>query len=429
MSSTADRVDCSHRPPCPGCPRLGEPGIAPGPALALARIAREAGAALAPVREAGAVGHRHRARLMVRGRARAPRIGIFERGTHRVVHIPRCPVHHPVVNRAAEALARAIRATGCPPYADAPHRGCVRALQVVVERASQRAQVVVVTNDATLEATPRAVDLLAALADDLASAELLHSLWWNGNPARTNTILGPHWRLVAAPGAPARAGAGALPDEAGWVCERIGGARVWFPPGAFGQSHLALADAIVERVHALAARRGARRIAEAHAGCGAIGLGLLARGAHVAFNEQSPAGLAGLARGIADAQPEGPGAARARVLAGPAGEAAGSVSGPAGSAPGLLDGAELAIVDPPRRGLEPSLAAALAASDVPAIAYVSCSVTSLERDLAVLLESGRLALTSLEPFALFPFTEHVETLAVLEVPGRAARSSPPIHSI
>ncbi|MCA9510516.1 MAG: hypothetical protein KC560_07420, partial [Myxococcales bacterium] len=60
---------------------------------------------------------------------------------------------------------------------------------------------------------------------------------------------------------------------------------------------------------------------------------------------------------------------------------------------------------------------------------VSCSVTSLERDLAVLLESGRLALTSLEPFALFPFTEHVETLAVLEVPGRAARSSPPIHSI
>lgn len=348
------------------------------------------------MREGRALAHRHRARLMVRGRARAPRIGIFERGSHRVVHIPRCAVHHPVINRVAGELALAMRDVACPPYSDVPHRGCVRALQVVVERATQRAQVVIVTNDATPEATPSAIELLDALARRLASAGLLHSLFWNGNPARTNTILGPHWSLLAA-SEDARASGGA-------VREQIGGASVFFPPGAFGQSHLALADAIVARVHEIAGRSGARRIAEAHAGCGAIGLGLLARGADVAFNEQSPSSLAGLELGIAAACAQGgiQRAGRARVFPGPAAQAG-----------GLLDGADFAIVDPPRRGLEPELAAELANARLPRIVYVSCSVASLERDLALLLDRGRLRLESLEPFALFPFTEHVETLAVL----------------
>jgi len=44
-------------------------------------------------------------------------------------------------------------------------------------------------------------------------------------------ILGPHWHRFSGPEA---------------VCERIAGADVFFPPGAFGQSHLELADELVE---------------------------------------------------------------------------------------------------------------------------------------------------------------------------------------
>jgi tRNA/tmRNA/rRNA uracil-C5-methylase (TrmA/RlmC/RlmD family) len=70
------------------------------------------------------------------------------------------------------------------------------------------------------------------------------------------------------------------------------------------------------------------------------------------------------------------------------------------------------IVDPPRTGLSKAVAAALAASAVRRIVYVSCDVATLARDLRVLAAAG-FAVVSLEGFDLFPNTAHVETLVVL----------------
>ena len=52
------------------------------------------------------------------------------------------------MNEVAADLRCAMIATGATPYSDDAHRGLVRYIQVVVERRSQTAQVVVVTNDA-----------------------------------------------------------------------------------------------------------------------------------------------------------------------------------------------------------------------------------------------------------------------------------------
>ena len=314
---------------------------------------------------------------MVRGRSRSPKVGIFQAGSHRIVDTPTCAVHHPLINQVAAALKQAIRETRSEPYADRPHRGQVRAVQVVVERATQSAQVTLVTrDDRAAEAEP----LLQAF-QEMFAAEPLHSLWWNGQPERSNTILGPSWQRVLGPEA---------------VCESIGGAQVFFPPGAFGQAHLALADRVVQEVHALAS--GADRIAEWYAGCGAIGLGLLAPGAAVAFNEQSPHAIEGLRLGI---EALGPAAAtRAEVFRGAAEEF-----------PDLARGRGLAVVDPPRRGLDRALCDGLASRPPEQLVYVSCGLESLERDVDRLLEPGHLRLASLTPYALFPFTNHVETLA------------------
>jgi tRNA/tmRNA/rRNA uracil-C5-methylase (TrmA/RlmC/RlmD family) len=44
---------------------------------------------------------------------------------------------------------------------------------------------------------------------------------------------------------------------------------------------------------------------------------------------------------------------------------------------------------------------------------VSCAALALERDVVDLASHG-LALRSVQPFEMFPYTTHVETLAVLE---------------
>jgi 23S rRNA (uracil1939-C5)-methyltransferase len=72
-----------------------------------------------------------------------------------------------------------------------------------------------------------------------------------------------------------------------------------------------------------------------------------------------------------------------------------------------------AIVDPPRDGLPPSLARALAESGIARLLYVSCDPATLARDLAVLLSSGRYRLARARLFDMFPRTAHFETLVEL----------------
>lgn len=390
---------CPHRPACPGCPRFGEPGIAPEAHASLAGLARAHGLPEPPVHEASPLGHRHRARLAVRGRADDPRIGLFEAGSHAIVATPRCAVHHPLVNEAAGCLADAIREAGVRPYDDATHAGALRYVQLVVERASGRVQVVLIGNGETPACLGTLPDALA-----LRLGDRLQGLFFNAQPARTNTILGD--RTIHLAGEPA-------------LVERIGGVEVFFPPAAFGQSHLPLFEQAALRIRGLVP--DGARIVEYYAGVGAIGLGLLRSAASVRFNERAPAGLEGLALGLA-ARPD---AERARAAIEP---------GSAGDRAGLVAGSDVVLVDPPRKGLDRPLLEALVATPPRRLVYLACDRTRLERDLATLLDSGRMALRGIEIFDFFPFTEHVETLVWLDRsdrPGRAwdrgagERSDPP----
>ncbi len=369
-------MSCPHRPPCPGCPRYGEPAPAPEATAKLEALAAEHGGVEVRLEHGEPAAYRHRARLAVRGRARSPKVGLFQLGTHRIVDIPRCELHHPRINETGAELKAAIRETGVAPYADAPHRGVVRYLQCVVQRSDARVQVVVVGNEAEPSET---APLLDRLAEQLGAR--LQGLFFNGQPERSNAILGPHWRHWA--GEPA-------------TRERIGEASVFFPPGAFGQANLPLADRLVERVHAQVP--DGARVLECYAGSGAIGLGLASRASALTLNERSPEGLEGLRLGIA-ALPE---AVRDRVEV---------LEGPAALAAGSLDGCDVVIVDPPRKGLDRPLRAALAARPPERLLYVSCDVDSFVDDAGALLAGGGLRLTLLEAWAFFPYTDHVEVLA------------------
>jgi 23S rRNA (uracil1939-C5)-methyltransferase len=72
-----------------------------------------------------------------------------------------------------------------------------------------------------------------------------------------------------------------------------------------------------------------------------------------------------------------------------------------------------AVVDPPRAGLSPKLAAILAQEGPPVLAYVSCDAASLARDSKILTKGGY-ALKKLVFFDFYPQTAHIESLAVFE---------------
>jgi 23S rRNA (uracil1939-C5)-methyltransferase len=346
---------------------------------ALGEFARTHGLPEVSVISGQTAGFRLRARLAIRGRLGSPKLGLFEQGTHRVVHIPHCIVQHPLINRVAAVVRRALVDARVTCYSDKAHLGLARYLQVVVERSSQTAQVVVVANSAAPEPLEACFDLIR---ERLGSE--LHSLWFNANRERSNAILGPeftHWRGPAA------------------VIESFGGARVHYPPGAFGQNNLDIAQAIIAHVRAQIPK-GAR-VAEFYAGVGAIGLSVLSAAGEIRLNEVNPHSLHGLELGLAALDSEN----RAKISVFP---------GPAGAARAAASGAEVVIADPPRKGLDPELTEHLKENPPERLLYVSCELESFLHDTARLTSHGKLRLAALTAFNLLPFTEHVETVARFE---------------
>jgi 23S rRNA (uracil1939-C5)-methyltransferase len=372
-------VSCPHRPPCAACPRFGAPGIAPEPRNALDELARRHGLPDVGVVSGATTGFRLRARLAIRGRLGSPKVGLFELGTHRVVHIPHCIVQHPLINRVAAVVRRALVEAEVTSYSDRAHLGVARYLQVVVERSSQTAQVVLVGNCTSLEPLAACLGLI-----EKRLAGELHSLWFNSNCRESNTILGPQFQRWCGPDS---------------VVEYFGGAAVHYPPGAFGQNNLEIAQAIIDHVRN-EIPYGAR-VTEFYAGVGAIGLSVLERVGDIRMNEIGAHSLRGLELGLAQLEP--PERAKICVVAGAAGGAANAASG-----------AQVVIADPPRKGLDAELTTRLSESPPERFIYVSCGLGSFLEDAVRLTAGGKLRLAALTAFNLLPFTEHVETVARFE---------------
>lgn len=273
------------------------------------------------------------------------------------------------------------------------------------------------------QAGPRALAaaLWASHGPASSPTPLLHSIAINYQPDTGNAIMGAAWEAVA--GDPAAA----------W--QVAGGAAVSTPPAAFCQASPAafgrllgsageLLDGALGRHAAAGTPPAPITLADLFAGSGAVGLALAARGlgagtarAHVAAVRAVDVNAAGgpaLAAGAA--------ALAARWAA----EAPGTpppsfqfVAAAAGEAPGdWLAGADAAVVDPPRKGLDPALLAELVGDHPPpalrALLYVACHFSSLKRDGDALIASGKWRLGGGALEVLFWGADAVEAVAVFE---------------
>lgn len=376
---------CPHRPPCPGCPQLDVPvevqRVEKHARAARVLAACAAGVALAPVVYGPDRGYRTRARLAVRGNASAPRIGLFEEGTHRVADGPTCLIHHPAINRAAAAVREGVRALHVHPYEDDPHAGLLRYLALRVQRRSGKVQLALVG---------RAEDpaALAPLADWLRRkhGEGFHSIFGSVTPGRTNQVFGDRWRRFSGPE---------------HLHEEMAGVPLRLSPRSFTQSNLDLAERMVREIAGWLPLQGTEVAAELYAGVGAIGFALLDRVAGLRWNDLEEA-----AEADARATVRHLGVGRREKVTfhrGPAAERADEA----------LRGADLAILDPPRKGCEAAVLDAIARHRPARVVYVSCDVETLAPDLGRLTASGY-RVGRLVPYDLFPHTPHIEVVASLD---------------
>ncbi len=169
------------------------------------------------------------------------------------------------------------------------------------------------------------------------------------------------------------------------------GQPISFPLGSFFQSNLELLERLVPAV--VEGFEGGRA-ADLYAGVGLFGRFLAEKGGRVTLVEENAESLA-----------------LARVNAkGPSHEYSAQSVDAWCRGPGARAEFDFLVLDPPRTGLSPGLAAWIVARKPPRVSYVSCDPVTLARDAKALLAGGY-RLESLSLYDFYPQTGHIEALA------------------
>ena len=80
---------------------------------------------------------------------------------------------------------------------------------------------------------------------------------------------------------------------------------------------------------------------------------------------------------------------------------------------GMTPDPDVVVIDPPRAGILPEVVQAILDSTAKRVVYVSCDPGTLARDLRLLVDGG-FALREVQPVDMFPQTQHIECVSVLD---------------
>jgi len=302
----------------------------------------------------------------------------------RVANVQRCEL----VSEPANAVIGAVRALALaedapPPWGQREQRGFWRHLVIRQGFATGQILVVLVTTSPTPE-QERAVPALAEhlLGLTLTEGARVVGVVWRTNDGVAEVATGDDRQVFGQP----------------WIEERLNGITFRLSASSFFQTSTRGAEILYDTIgEALGDSGGV--LFDLYCGTGTIGQVLAERFDRViGVEECEPAVL----DARENAQRNGVSAEYRVAKVEDALDALGQVSG-----------RRTLVVDPPRVGVHPKVAQALARADADVLIYVACHPASLGRD-RVTLEAGGWVMTDVWTVDLFPQTGHMEVVARFE---------------
>jgi 23S rRNA (uracil1939-C5)-methyltransferase len=386
MSQGQNAVPCPHYPQCLGCPFIGLPyreqllrkrqivarAFAAFPSL----VGLEVPPVIASPRR---LGYRARVKLVVRRTQGEVAAGLYVPKSHRVIDISSCPVHPRPVNQVIQYLKRKVQDLDIAAYDARDDSGDLRYLDFRYSFARRDLSVTLVTRHRTF---PRGMALARALRRKFS---FVSGVIQNINEGQGNVIWGNIFRSLAGSGA---------------ILEQIGNLRLIFPAGVFSQVNPFTSRKLYERIYEIAGLKGGETVLDLYCGVGPISLSLAAAARQIWAIDESELSIIAAKQ---NARRNGIGNCRFFI---------GDVAEKLLEVQRQVSGVDLAVLNPPRKGIQPTALPALLAVNAGKIVYVSCDPRSLARDLDRLIAAGY-TVRWVQPFDMFPQTEGVETAVLL----------------
>ena len=306
-------------------------------------------------------------------------VGYYRGRTHQVVDIGDCLLQPELDTVCRAAVKGWMERFGVPAYDERTGKGLVRHLFLRTNSAEE-VLCCIAANGKTLPHETELVEALRAAAPGLAGVVL------SVNTRKTNVILGREFRTLRG---------------RDWLEEELCGHTFRLSVPSFFQVNRAQTEILYRRALDFAGLTGKETVVELYCGIGTISLTLAGRAGQVIGVEAVP-------QAVEDAKENARRNGLERKTCFLCGDAAGLAVKleTEGVRP------DVAVVDPPRKGLAPEATDAIAKMAPDRVVYVSCDPATLARDVKRFGALGYAPVRA-EAVDLFPRTAHVETVVLM----------------
>ena len=318
--------------------------------------------------------------------------GMYAAGTHRIIDTQDCLIE----NAQAKQVIRAVRSImlkfGIEPYDEDCGTGFMRHAVVRVGHTSGEVLVTLVTNG---QQFPGAKGFCREL---VRRCPFITTVVQNINERQTNVVLGQREQVLYGPG---------------FILDELCGLSFRISSQSFYQVNSVQTEVLYRQAIELANFTGAEHAIDAYCGTGTIGLVAASMGA------AQVTGVDCVESSIRDARQNARhnGVDNARFVVGDAGafmRDMAAEAAAAGRAGVDEDGRPLVLLmDPPRAGSSEEFLRAAVQLAPARIVYISCNPETQVRDLAFLRRFD-FKVRAVQPVDMFPHTDHIETIALIE---------------
>lgn len=307
--------------------------------------------------------------------------GMYAAGTHRIIPTDQCLIENAQAKRVILAVRDLMTRFGIEPYNEDTGRGFLRHAVVRVGHTSGEMLVTLVTNGREFPASK------AFCRELVKRCPGVTTVVQNVNERQTNVILGDREQTLYGPG---------------FILDKLCGLSFRISSKSFYQVNAVQTEVLYRTAIELAGFTGAEHAIDAYCGTGTIGLVAAKHGAAQVI------GVDSVASAIRDARENAKhnGVENTRFVAADAGDFMRERAAEG-------ERADVLLMDPPRAGSSEEFLSAAVMLAPQRIVYISCNPETQVRDIAFLRQHGY-TVRVVQPVDMFPHTNHVETVALLE---------------
>jgi 23S rRNA (uracil1939-C5)-methyltransferase len=344
---------------------------------ALARIGKIFDAPVLPcIASPSTLSYRNKIQLPTRKGERGMEMGLYARGSHDLVEVSHCPIHCSLGDQIYQTLTTLLRRFPIEPYDVMTGEGELRHLLIKTAVHTKEVLVIFVTNQ---KVSPLIAQIAQAVM--LECAPHVKGVVHNLHQERDNVILGSVYEVL---------------EGSGTIREHLCGLDFKISPASFFQVNPYQAAFLYLKALEYAELRGDETVLDAYCGVGTLSL-IFARSAKKVI------GVEWVAEAIEDALEN-------RSL-----NQIDNVDFICASSESFirsLSSVDVVLLNPPRKGCEPSFLEGIGRLLPKKLIYISCDPATLARDLAHLVSLGY-RVKEVQPFDMFPQTAHVESVVIL----------------